>query len=252
MKIIATDYDGTLNHKGIDERKKNAIAVWRKEGNLFGVVSGRGIRSLLGVLEGKDFEYDFLIGNNGAVICDKNINILNEYRCDGDIAKPFIEDLFYWGCPFANIDKDVTIIVRADGEERDKEENEIYLQQLPQIDYFNQISTMLDTVEEAARIVLKIKEKYGEVLTPLLNGNCIDIVPAGVDKAKGIYGLLEALGASYDDVIAVGDDYNDEAMIAEFRSYAMANGVQLIKDLADDITEGITELIEKEMTSISV
>ncbi len=252
MKIIATDYDGTLNHKGIDEKKKNAIAKWRKEGNLFGVVSGRGIRSLLSVLEGKDFEYDFLIGNNGAVICDKNINILNEYRCDGAIAKPFINDLFSWGCPFANIDKEVSIIVRADGEECDKDDGEIYLHQLPQIDYFNQISTMLDTVEEAAQIVLKIKEKYSDILTPLLNGDCIDIVPAGVDKAKGIYGLIEVLGASYDDVIAVGDDYNDEAMIAEFRSYAMANGVQLIKDLADEITEGIIELIEKEMASISV
>lgn len=250
MKIIATDYDGTLNHNGIDDVKCNAISSWRKAGNLFGIVSGRGVRSLLDCIEDKGFEYDFLIANNGAVVCDKDLNILKEYRCDGAVAKPVIENLFSWGCPFANIDKDVTIIVRADGEECDEEDNEIYLQQLPQIDYFNQISTMLDSVEEAAQIVFKIKEKYGEVLTPLLNGDCIDIVPADVDKAKGIYGLLEALGASYDDVIAVGDDYNDEAMIAEFRSYAMANGVQLIKDLADDITKGITELIEKEMTPI--
>jgi hypothetical protein len=31
----------------------------------------------------------------------------------------------------------------------------------------------------------------------------------------------------------------------------MENGVQYIKDIADDITVGITELIEKEMTSIN-
>ena len=29
MKIIATDYDGTLNHGGIDDRKRNAIKKWR-------------------------------------------------------------------------------------------------------------------------------------------------------------------------------------------------------------------------------
>lgn len=245
MKIIATDYDGTLNHNGIDKAKQNAISKWRKAGNLFGVVSGRGVRSLLDCIEDKDFEFDFLIANNGAVICDENINTIKEYRCDGAVAKPFIEDLFSWECPFANIDKDAPIMVRAEGEECD--EDEIRIEQLPEITYFNQISTMLPTVEEAAEVVLKIRKKYSNVLNPLQNGTCIDIVPTGIDKAKGIYGLLEVVGGSYEDVIAVGDNINDEAMIAAFRSYAMANGVQLIKDLADDITEGITELIEKEM-----
>lgn len=248
MKIIATDYDGTLNHNGIDDVKCNAISRWRKAGNLFGIVSGRGVRSLLDCIEDKEFEYDFLIANNGAVICDKDLNILKEYRCDGAVAKPFIEDLFSWGCPFANIDKDVSIMIRAEGEECD--EDEIRIEQLPKIAYFNQISTMLSTDEKAAEIVLKIREKYSNILNPLQNRDCIDIVPAGIDKAKGIYGLLDAVNGSYDDVIAVGDHINDEAMIAEFRSYAMENGVQLIKDLANDITKGITELIEKEMTPI--
>ena len=29
MKIIATDYDGTLNHNGIDDKKRSAIMEWR-------------------------------------------------------------------------------------------------------------------------------------------------------------------------------------------------------------------------------
>jgi hydroxymethylpyrimidine pyrophosphatase-like HAD family hydrolase len=76
---------------------------------------------------------------------------------------------------------------------------------------------------------------------------CIDIVRYDIDKAKGIYLLLDILGADYEDVIAVGDNINDRAMIEEFRSYAMANGVELIKELADYVTDGITELIENEM-----
>ena len=249
MKIIATDYDGTLNHKGIDSVKKEAISRWRKAGNRFGVVSGRGIRSLLDVIKDKGFEYDFLIANNGAVICDSDLNIVKDFKSKGDIAKPLIEDLFKWNCPFANIDKDISIMIKADIE--DCEENEITIDKIPYIDYFNQINTMLENDEEAHKIVLKIKEKYSEFLNPLQNGQCIDITPAGVDKASGIYALLDVLGGSYDDVITIGDNINDEAMIREFRSYAMANGVQYIKDIADDITVGITELIEKEMTSIS-
>ena len=68
-----------------------------------------------------------------------------------------------------------------------------------------------------------------------------------MDKAKGIYMLLDILGAKYEDVIAVGDNINDLAMIKEFRSYAMDNGVELIKDLADSTVSSVTELIEKEL-----
>ena len=40
---------------------------------------------------------------------------------------------------------------------------------------------------------------------------------------------------------------NDEAMIKEFYSYAMENGVEAIKKQADRITHSIEELIEKEL-----
>lgn len=250
MKIIATDFDGTLNYKGIDDVKRQAISEWRSKGNLFGVVSGRGLKSLLEVIEEKDFEYDYLIVNNGAIICDRNCKILKEYRCDGAIAKPFINDLFSWGCPFANIDKDVSIMIRADNVPCS--EGEIHIEELPEIEYFNQINTMLDTYDEAAVVVDKIKEKYSNVLNPLQNGNCIDITPFGVNKASGIYSLLPFVGGKYEDVITVGDNVNDKDMIAEFKSYAMDNGVDLIKELADFTTLGITELINKELNLIEL
>ena len=112
MKIIASDYDGTLNHNGIDEKKKNAISEWRKKGNLFGIISGRGYPSLKSVIDRVPFEYDFLVCNNGALICDSDGNVITETKCDGSLAKPFIEDLFKWGCDFADIDKDFPIAVR--------------------------------------------------------------------------------------------------------------------------------------------
>ena len=126
-------------------------------------------------------------------------------------------------------------------------EGEYSLETLPEIGYFNQMNTMLETEEEAERIVLKIEEKYKNILTPLQNGECIDIVPFGVNKANGIYGLLKVIGCEYDDVITVGDNINDTHMIKEFRSYAMVNGVEKIKALADYVTLGITELIETEL-----
>ena len=245
MKIIASDYDGTFNHNGIGDDKKGAVAMWRKQGNLFGIVSGRGYPSLKDVIDCKPFEYDFLICNNGAMICDSDGNVITETKCDGSLAKPFIEDLFKWGCDFANIDKDIPIAVRS--EQKLCEDSECVIGDMPFIEYFNQISTYLKTVEEATAIVKKIEKKYSRILTPLQNGTCIDIVPLGVNKATGIYSLLEIVGGNYDDVIAVGDNINDTHMIAEFRSYAMENAVDSIKEIANNIVSDITDIIKAEI-----
>lgn len=245
MKIIASDYDGTFNHNGIGDDKKGAVAMWRKQGNLFGIVSGRGYPSLKDVIDCKPFEYDFLICNNGAMICDSDGNVITETKCDGSLAKPFIEDLFKWGCDFANIDKDIPIAVRS--ERKLCEDGECVIGDMPFIEYFNQISTYLKTVEEATAIVKKIEKKYSHILTPLQNGTCIDIVPLGVNKATGIYSLLEIVGGNYDDVIAVGDNINDTHMIAEFRSYAMENAVDSIKEIANNIVSDITDIIKAEI-----
>ena len=55
LKIIASDYDGTLNHGGIDKKKKNAISKWRKEGNIFSVISGRGAPDLIRIYKKDNF-----------------------------------------------------------------------------------------------------------------------------------------------------------------------------------------------------
>ena len=50
MIIIASDYDGTLNHHGISEADKNAIKKFREAGNKFGIVTGRDLEQALWVV----------------------------------------------------------------------------------------------------------------------------------------------------------------------------------------------------------
>lgn len=246
MKIIASDYDGTFNHNGIDENKRISVARWRKAGNLFGIISGRGYPSLKEVVDSNPFEYDFLICNNGAVIYDHDEKIVFETRCNGSYAKPLIKNMFKWGCPAANIDRDIPFKVINDNVDSAKK-GEYTFETMPEITFFNQISTYLDTVDNTTEVVNKIEAKYSDILTPLQNGTCIDIVPKGVTKAQGIYSLLKIVGATYDDVIAVGDNINDTHMITEFRSYAMENAVESIKALADYIVSDVTDIINTEM-----
>ena len=58
---------------------------------------------------------------------------------------------------------------------------------------------------------------------------------------------MELFGGVYDDVITVGDNVNDIDMIREFRSYAMENGVDEVKCLADVIVSDVTEIFAKEL-----
>lgn len=245
MKIIASDYDGTLNHGGIDDIKRNAIKRWREAGNLFGIVSGRGTADLIEIPARNNFEYDFLLACNGAVIIDRKGKILWESRCNSDLAKPLTEFLFSHGCRWVTVQTAFKCVINRNDE--DCPDDEYRLETVPEIPYFNQINTALPDYETAEKVTQAVREEFGEKLNPLQNGTCIDIVSADMNKAKGLYKFLELAGAKYDDMITVGDNINDTHMIAEFCSYAMKNAVQPIKNIADYEIAGITELIEKEL-----
>ncbi len=246
MRIIGSDYDGTLNAYGIDDKKKKALENWRNKGNVFALVSGRDPENILEIYKEKQFPCDYLIANSGAVIMKTDGTVISDIRCDGSLAAPLLKFLFEKGCPRANLRTGFPCVVYADSKEC-KESYEYTLENMPKIPYFNQISAFLPDFKTAAMVTASIRENFGEMLNPLQNGACIDIVRADMNKAKGLYILMEYLGAKYDDVIAVGDNINDSDMIREFKSYAMENGVDAIKELADYVTPGITELIEKEL-----
>ncbi len=246
MRIIGSDYDGTLNHNGIDEVKIAAIEKWRKAGNIFSVVSGRSVDDMQKFYNEKKFGCDYFVANNGAVIMKTDGTVIADIRCGGEIAAELLELMFENGCPCGFVRTAFPCSVYS-AESENMEEGGFVYENMPEIPWFNQISTILPDFETAERVTACIRERFGEKLNPLQNGVCIDIVRKDVNKANGLYLLAEHLGAKKEDIIAVGDNVNDRDMIAEFKSYAMANGVDSIKALADFVTEGITELIEKEL-----
>jgi hydroxymethylpyrimidine pyrophosphatase-like HAD family hydrolase len=172
--------------------------------------------------------------------------VISSVKCDGEILKDFLPFAFELGCCGAWIETEHPCRIYPDAKDC-VNEHDYTVENMPHFESFNQISVRLADFETASEVSKRIKEKFGDNLNPLQNDVIIDIVSAGVDKAQGLYILMKHLGAKYEDVIAVGDNVNDADMLREFKSYAMANGVDMIKELADGITVGITELIEKEM-----
>ncbi len=246
MKIIASDYDGTLNHGGIDDAKRAAVAQWQKKGNLFVVVTGRDKCFCPEMKEDSGIHMDYYLACNGAVILDRDFRPVAETRYDKAVIVPLLEYLFALGCPWGNVCGDKTYRIYNDADE-DFPAQAATIADAKAISYCNQISTALPTFEESAYVAAAVKEKFGDFVNPLQNGTCLDIVPVGMDKAQGIYRLLSLCGGTYEDVITVGDNVNDLAMLKEFRSYAMENGVDAVKQVADKITPGVTELIKAEL-----
>ena len=246
MKIIGSDFDGTLNHKGIDDAKRRAISKWRSAGNIFAVVSGRGVSDLIELYDRHNFECDFFVAYNGAVIAKTDGTVVFSAECDGEVVPSLVAHLLDEGCIDVFVGTEQPFEVCSDKMERD-ENGCLILDDIPLVETFNQVSTSCVDCNAAAAITASTRAKFGELLNPLQNGTCIDIVRKDINKAQGLYALMDILGSKYEDVIAVGDNVNDKDMIAEFRSYAMENAVEQIKAIADYITPGVTELIEKEL-----
>ena len=83
MKLLGSDYDGTLTHEGITPEKCATIRKWREAGNRFGIISGRNADFRIAVQ--KEFpllELDFFAACNGGVIVDAEGNLLYEACCE--------------------------------------------------------------------------------------------------------------------------------------------------------------------------
>lgn len=247
MKILGSDIDGTLNYGGVDQTKCEAIGAWRRAGNLFGPVSGRGPSYLNHLREQyPDLEMDFFAAYNGAFIVDAEGNTLDTTVCDGVPAHELTAALHGWGCPFVYVNGPIGYTVRRDGDPL--REGECAYADLPRdLPWFYQVSVQLETPAEAAAVTARIKAAYGDRLNPLQNHFCIDIVAPTVNKAYGLRRVAALYGATEADIIAVGDNLNDLDMLKAFRSYAMENGVEEAKRVATDTVKSVTELILREL-----
>jgi Cof subfamily protein (haloacid dehalogenase superfamily) len=84
----------------------------------------------------------------------------------------------------------------------------------------------------------------------------LEILPAHTDKGSALEKISGYLGIKQEEVLAIGDSMNDEAMIRwAGMGVAMVNGDERIKNIADLITEktndddGVAEVIENYILS---
>lgn len=259
-KIIATDYDGTLNQGGIKPHVAEAIERFRAAGNLFGVVTGRDVAGSYGVFakEGM-FPFDFVLPFNGALALDAQGNTLYEVPVRGDqpygdttLAKALTKRIweltgFYCGIAFADRRMDIHPDYPDGGKIR-------WVQLTPfgdlerdvfgKMDVFCQLNTICEDEAAATRVTAQLQKEFGDYVNPLQNGICIDIPVKGMDKGEAVARYAAAVGVRECDIWTAGDNYNDLAMLERFHGCAMTGGVQAAKDVSEFVCRDIADVVE--------
>lgn len=245
MRILGSDYDGTLTHGGFDEEKITAMRRWREKGNKLGIVTGR-CPDILNHIPSECMQLlDFVIVYNGGKIINPQLDVLYDVTCSDLPIKELAKDLLDRGYDIVHTHSDR--YYRVWTQKGCDEDNDFLLEDMPPIPFVHQVTVGGISVEHATETAKFVREKYGDLLEPLQNWTYLDIVPKGVNKANGLREYAKIIGASEEDIIAVGDSLNDASMLAAFRSYAIAEGSPEIQDIATFRISTVTELINREL-----
>lgn len=245
IKMCVFDVDGTLydqkNHC-IPLSTIEALKKLQANGIKIAVATGRCHYALGSALN--DLNFDYVIGVNGAVIVDKDKNVLvrkdftiedvnkiNTFceETEAGLIWKFIDHMYvyqneekvdwYEGQINSDIGKEPFIDC--------KEKNHHFID-LPQS---CSLHAPLDLVEKAFKDSKTIEfHRYSE--------DGFDFVSKGLDKGAGISTLMNILELSKDEMMAFGDNYNDIPMfnVVSYR-VVMGNGVEEVKKMATFVTK---------------
>ncbi len=238
MKLLVTDYDGTLyQYFKIRPEDLEAIKRFRKQGNLFGIASGRHLESLRKEINLHNIEVDFLIGNNGAIITDHQNRLiyLNQLPTDLSIElltymrKNFFDDFYFVGI---NNGYDFAKDIYQSGASY----QDGYVGVLDDILSTKQITALFGELKDpsqAERVIKKIHKDYGHLVESVSNAEFIDIANHGNNKANAVKIVAQYYQIDREDILVVGDGFNDILMIKTFNGYVIKPGYQEVVNKFD-------------------
>ena len=241
MKIAACDFDGTLFRDGVvSEADLEAIADWRRSGNAFGIVTGRGRNTLLRDVKRFSIPYDFLICNNGAMICD-GAECVGFSAMPRDVVLDAIERV-------RTLPEVYTVISARSGAFYEKNSSAEAVRNFNM--YCARCTEVPDLAEFAShepicKVALCCAGRAEQVLMPafadfagraqlaLSGTDWVDLMRTGVSKGGALEELCGTLGITTADCMAFGDYLNDiELLRTAGESYAMANAHEQLAALA--------------------
>lgn len=264
-KFLVLDLDGTLtnNKKEVTEHTRRTLIEAQECGIKIILASGRptyGIAPIAEKLELKKYGGYILSYNGGEITNWQTGELMYENVLDADVL-PYL-----YQCAKENNFAIVTyqgkyVLTEHPDDEYVLKEAILNVMETKKVDNF------LDAVDfpvakclivgEGTRLAVLEKRMY-EVLKDRMGvyrsePYFLELVPKGIDKALSLAVLLEKIGGTKEEMVAVGDGFNDLSMI-QFAGLgvAMANAQEPVRQAADYITlsneeDGVAAVVKKFM-----
>ena len=239
MKVFASDFDGTLFFEDhFKDEDAQAIKEFQKNGNIFGLCTGRPLIGITAVSHG-EVNYDFYIISSGALILDKDLNEIYKNCISHDLTKQV----------YLDFKDDCNVLIQANRKLysfKKTEDIRVDLCVLDDIDDLDGdiygLSLQAKDNDKAKIITDKINEKFTE-LEAFQNRNFVDVCERGCSKGSGIQVLKEQLKIK--DIAGMGDSFNDIPLLdAVDTSFTFCNSPEIVQQHADHIVNSIKEALD--------
>lgn len=264
-RFLVLDLDGTLtnNKKEITEHTRRVLIEAQERGVKIVLASGRptyGIAPIAEKLELKKYGGYILSYNGGEITNWQTGELMYENVLDADVL-PYL-----YQCAKEHNFAIVTyqgkyVLTEYPDDEYVLKEAILNVMETKKVDNFLEaidfpVAKCL-IVGEGTRLAVLEKQMY-EVLKDRMGvyrsePYFLELVPKGIDKAQSLAVLLEKIGGTKEEMIAVGDGFNDLSMIQYAGlGVAMANAQEPVRQAADYITlsneeDGVAAVVEKFM-----
>ena len=266
-RLIAADLDETLlNNDGtICKRNLEAVRRLTEAGKWFVPCSGRGFATIQGTLKDLGLyrkENQYIVGFNGGMITENKGNRELYYRgITFDETKMFFEKGLNYDVCMHVYTKDVVYVWDMNDGERAFLNNRMIVKELgtPDIDFLSgepivKILYQNTDKDYLRRIAKELVDVTGPFDVSYSSNRYLEFNRAGINKGSGLRKLAEILGIKMDEIIAVGDNNNDLAMIkAAGLGAGVANCTGEVRAHCDYVSAanneegGVAEIIEKFM-----
>jgi len=225
MKLLSSDYDGTLNVFEYDiHLNLSYIRRFMKEGNIFVLNTGREFKRIMPEIEKYDIPYNYLSCTDGNLLLNSRNEVIYSTNMHDDIS-----DMVYeLKQKFPNIGLE------------------------PIMHYGNILEYQLVTSEINEKLLLHLEKIC------LLHNLCyktfhiknklyVYIGHREITKSSVIEEIMNLEKISKCDIFTIGDDMNDFEMIRDFNGYTFSWGNGKLKAVSQGECSSVADLVKKIM-----
>ncbi len=251
-KLIALDMDGTLlDDRGrMSERAVAAIEAAVRAGHQVVIATGRPPHMAVPVSERLIGTVRHIVGGNGSIIAtfpatpDEEPTLLHLIGFDIDDALTVIAELrehdpafrfaLATDAGFAHEPGFGELMPAAVHDEPVPDVTVVGGTQAFKLLAFHERHSVHELIATVPNLIGG--HTSSELIVSHMGAEAVEIGPADADKCTGLRWLCDHLDVLAEDVIAIGDEWNDLTMLEwAGRGVAMGNAAERVKDVADEI-----------------